>query len=154
MTTENLREGDTDPIDSSNWSLEGPPKSYDPNAKYEKCDHECPLRSRQIGSDLYAYLVVADVAHFTGAIIHEQQRRVQYTALSYTWGPADFCRPIIVNGIVFPITENLFACLQHLRHQSNSTYYWIDAICINQLNLPEKAIQVSSMLAVESALNE
>ena len=40
------------------------------------------LAPGQIGSDLFGDLVVADLAHFTGAVLHEQQRRVQYTALS------------------------------------------------------------------------
>lgn len=71
-----------------------------------------------------------------------------YLALSYTWGnPADQ-REIIVNGQPLLITQNLEACLRVLRSKQYTQYgwkFWIDAICINQKNIVERAGQVKRM---------
>jgi hypothetical protein len=53
-----------------------------------------------------------------------------------------------MNEIAFPITENLYAFLQRFRSTEATSYIWIDALCINQLDLLEKAVQVSNMLTI------
>lgn len=44
-----------------------------------------------------------------------------------------------------PITENLDIALRHLRYEETPRYLWIDALCINQANEPEKSKQVANM---------
>jgi hypothetical protein len=91
---------------------------------------------------------------------------IAYHALSYTWGPppntkeceddyrSDSRRPITVvrtqdgqppSTQELLITRNLFECLSVLK---TSGYIWIDALCINQSDNVEKAIQVPLMGAI------
>jgi len=67
-----------------------------------------------------------------------------YDALSYTWGREDPSIPILVNKKVTLITENLYLALLHLR-QRQVTMLWVDALCINQDDLAERASQVAQM---------
>lgn len=106
------------------------------------------LEPGPFGSELVVSLPTVDVVNLSGAVLHDQQERVEYTALSYTWGDQIFPRAITINGVTLPITENLFAFLQRYREGYRPGPLWIDAICINQFNLIEKAIQVSNMLAI------
>lgn len=68
-----------------------------------------------------------------------------YEALSYTWGDESHRRYIIVNGLRFSITSNLWAALRYLRHTSETRCLWVDAICINQQNVIERNFMVSQM---------
>ena len=72
----------------------------------------------------------------------------EYVALSYTWGEPAFPRVIHINGVPFAITENLHAFLQRYRSPEASRVLWIDAICINQLDLTEKVSQIHLMLSI------
>lgn len=75
---------------------------------------------------------------------------LQYTALSYTWGPPGDDHDILVNGQRFSIRQNLYDALRrlHLSKLINQNL-WIDAICINQGNdsqaLKERSIQITLM---------
>ena len=51
-----------------------------------------------------------------------------------------------VNGLVFPITRNLYNALQRLCHKDKVRRLWVDAICINQHNHFERSVQVQNML--------
>jgi hypothetical protein len=64
-----------------------------------------------------------------------------YQALSYTWGAVKPTVPILCNVQIFEVTKNLYETLLYLRHRGVSTI-WIDAICIDQGNLEERAEQV------------
>jgi hypothetical protein len=67
-----------------------------------------------------------------------------YVALSYTWQQQAPSVPILVNGRMVLVSENLYLALLHLRKRGFTTL-WIDAICINQRDLPERASQVHQM---------
>jgi hypothetical protein len=67
-----------------------------------------------------------------------------YVALSYCWGDPAITRLIIVNDLPVQVTTNLEAALRALRHQKVETV-WIDALCINQLDLLERGLQVMRM---------
>ena len=67
-----------------------------------------------------------------------------YVALSYTWGQQTPSVPILVNGKVVPVAENLYLALLHLRKRQSTTL-WVDALCINQRDLQELASQVQQM---------
>ncbi|KAF6813396.1 heterokaryon incompatibility protein [Colletotrichum plurivorum] len=68
-----------------------------------------------------------------------------FEALSYVWGYRLLGRSITVNGQSFNITRNLHDALLHLRRPNISRRLWIDALCINQVDLNERATQVSQM---------
>lgn len=71
-----------------------------------------------------------------------------YDALSYVWGDAtDVCH-ISLDGITFPVTANLYEALSQVRH--TTTTLWVDALCINQGDLPERSKQVSLMHQIYS----
>lgn len=90
-------------------------------------------------------------------LFHKQLHHVSaYLALSYTWGrpavnfPADwndkhYSFKLMVNGCKFSVRPNLFHALLELRRQGPETSFWIDAICIDQSNIPEKNKQVQLM---------
>ena len=74
----------------------------------------------------------------------------RYEALSYTWGaaskPTDSIQ-ILANSeeLYIAIHANLAAALRRVRRESLPTYWWIDALCINQSDLAEKNIQLPLM---------
>jgi hypothetical protein len=68
----------------------------------------------------------------------------KYAALSYTWGTAAPSIPILLQGKVALVSENLYLALLHLRKRK-VTSIWVDALCINQEDLDERARQVSHM---------
>ncbi|MCJ1243494.1 hypothetical protein MMC30_000691 [Trapelia coarctata] len=74
-----------------------------------------------------------------------------FLALSYTWGDPTNVREILVNGQSMLVTQNLEACLRALRRKQyvqNGWRLWIDAICINQKDIIERAGQVKRMREV------
>jgi hypothetical protein len=68
----------------------------------------------------------------------------EYAALSYTWGQIAPSVPIMVNGSVTLVSENLYLALLHFR-KSEVTKLWVDAICINQNDTAERTSQVGQM---------
>jgi hypothetical protein len=68
-----------------------------------------------------------------------------YEALSYCWGDAAALSPILCDGHRLYVTQNLKCALRDLRHPDTERTLWIDAICINQKDLKERAEQVSAM---------
>lgn len=99
--------------------------------------------------------------------------RPKYVALSYTWGNPypgedelhenrpvrleDRLRnisktsehpklvPIILNNQLFGIPPNLYLILSHLRSPTLTLPLWVDAICINQMDMEERNTQVAMM---------
>ncbi|TLD19610.1 hypothetical protein PspLS_09620 [Pyricularia sp. CBS 133598] len=69
-----------------------------------------------------------------------------YDALSYAWGESEISRePIILHEQPLHVRLNLHAALQAIRSSTSATVLWIDAICINQSDLGERARQVRIM---------
>ena len=69
----------------------------------------------------------------------------EFHALSHSWGaeaPAAFIR---VDRRAMKVTYNLKIALAYLRRKDNVHRLWVDAICINQHDDAEKAIQVQMM---------
>ncbi|KAH6663102.1 heterokaryon incompatibility protein-domain-containing protein [Halenospora varia] len=71
-----------------------------------------------------------------------------YEALSYTWGTESASHHISINGSHFAVRPNLFHCLNELRLSEAIQTLWIDAICIDQTNIPERNEQVKIMSKV------
>lgn len=78
----------------------------------------------------------------------DQQEAPVYEALSYMWGPPHPTTEIFVNDSPFQIRQNLFAALKELRYKYFPRCLWVDAICINQTDNPERGAQVSIMSQV------
>jgi hypothetical protein len=69
----------------------------------------------------------------------------EFEALSYTWGSTENNAVIHLGNHLVPVTRNLFEALQALRFQDKPRVLWIDALCINQTDLEERANQVTIM---------
>lgn len=75
----------------------------------------------------------------------------EYEALSYAWGPPLFRDTIFVRGAPLRVTRNLYAALQNIRDPVIKKIFWIDAICINQLDIDERNSQVQIMPSIYSS---
>ncbi|KAF2647811.1 HET-domain-containing protein [Lophiostoma macrostomum CBS 122681] len=71
-----------------------------------------------------------------------------YEALSYVWGSSEDSKVVHVDGRRMNITQNLHGALLHLRDPTFARILWIDAICINQDDLDERAQQVRFMARI------
>ena len=81
-----------------------------------------------------------------GAILHVSlDDHPPYEALSYTWGNRVSLHPINLDGCTFMVTRNLLAALKRLRLPDQDRYLWVDAICINTSDIPERNHQVKQM---------
>ncbi|KAJ2984491.1 hypothetical protein NUW58_g6031 [Xylaria curta] len=76
-----------------------------------------------------------------------------FTALSYVWGDPTPVDKILLDNRELGITANLSAALRDLRDTSRSYKLWVDAICINQDNIPERNKQVGLMGKIYSGAN-
>lgn len=72
----------------------------------------------------------------------------RYVALSYVWGREMSPRMCKVNGVSVFIKENLDDALRHFRKHHPSVLLWVDALCINQADLDERASQVGLMVYI------
>jgi hypothetical protein len=86
----------------------------------------------------------------TFEIISLTSRNSPFMALSYVWGDASVLENIIVQGEVFPVTTNLRAALLRLRGLGATDSklirgLWVDALCVNQDDIPERNSQVKLM---------
>ncbi|KAF2671445.1 hypothetical protein BT63DRAFT_217171 [Microthyrium microscopicum] len=90
--------------------------------------------------------------------------KVQFEALSYVWGPKDdgYYVTVIPKATItdsaarscvkekgkqynIKTRSNLYKALQCMRETRRSRIFWIDAICINQADIPERSLQVRRM---------
>ncbi|KAI9712822.1 MAG: hypothetical protein M1820_001444 [Bogoriella megaspora] len=72
-----------------------------------------------------------------------------YAAVSYMWGEGDPTEVVYLNGRIFYVRTNLWSCLHYLGRYACRPdwpkYIWVDAICIDQTNIPERNEQVRFM---------
>lgn len=75
-----------------------------------------------------------------------------YVALSYSWGGGAHHVPLAITGCLprFRITTKLYSSLKRLRDPHRGVAVWVDAICINQQDIVERADQVKSMQRIFS----
>lgn len=84
----------------------------------------------------------------TLSIVDLANSPLPYEALSYVWGTEKAENPIVCHGGAIPITLNLERALRDLRLPNLIRPLWVDAICINQQDMDERARQVSYMRLV------
>ncbi|KXL49479.1 hypothetical protein M433DRAFT_116040 [Acidomyces richmondensis BFW] len=106
------------------------------------------LKPGSFGETLVSELLVVDLIHGHGVVLHNKQLRVQYEAISYCWGDTQCKKTIYCNEIPCLIADNLFLALQRLRQTNSDRFIWVDALCINQSNNEEKSKQISNMLLI------
>ena len=75
----------------------------------------------------------------------DDEDRVSYAALSYTWGSPDVSHTLLVDGAAVVITPNLVGALRCFRRTSCLRWIWVDAVCINQEDDQEKSAQIPLM---------
>lgn len=81
----------------------------------------------------------------------------EYEAVSYTWAGEDgdnaLCRPIYVGPFWDCLlqTKSCWEMLRFVRPWRGIRMLWVDAICINQNNIPERSSQVANMGRIYSS---
>ncbi|KAF6829584.1 ankyrin and het domain-containing protein [Colletotrichum plurivorum] len=75
------------------------------------------------------------------------------TALSYVWGSGEKPCQILLDGQAFAITRSLHDALRDMRDGTRVRRVWADALCINQLDIPERNGQVALMRRIYSGAN-
>lgn len=79
-------------------------------------------------------------------IIHANlEDHEDFEALSYTWGDVKDVVSILLHDRPCYITRSLDSALRHLRYTGAARLLWIDALCINQADVPEKIEQIAKM---------
>lgn len=73
----------------------------------------------------------------------EDAKKVGYKALSYAWGEPNREHYLPCNGSRIPITKNLAEWFHHC--DEGDHLYWIDAVCINQMDTTERTCQVGNI---------
>ena len=80
-----------------------------------------------------------------------------YEALSYAWGSNEKSVMIHIEETggdrMLAVTSNLAEALQYLRYEDRPRVLWIDAICVDQQNVPERGHQVSRMADIYRSAN-
>ncbi|KAH8627378.1 HET-domain-containing protein [Alternaria alternata] len=69
----------------------------------------------------------------------------EYEAVSYTWGDAAATQTIYFPSAELNVGRNCYNVLRRLRCKHQDCLLWIDAVCIDQNNLQERACQVRMM---------
>jgi hypothetical protein len=82
-----------------------------------------------------------------------QTEAPSYVALSYCWGIDSRKVSIRINGTPVSITGSLYEALLHMRSHGHTTI-WADALCINQENPREKALQIVRMGSIYRTAQE
>ena len=114
-----------------------------------------PLESKETLRVLIVHPAQEQTDPIKCQIVHVDRSRVwvkhdeslAFEAISYTWGLPDFSRTILCDNdkSTITITPNVDGLLRAIRHPTKSRRVWIDAICLNQGDSGEKAIQVALM---------
>lgn len=108
-------------------------------------DQSNEIRLLTVSPDLVDGLINVALSH------HTRNDSLRYMCLSYVWGPKDNGHTILVNGRRFLIRQNLHDFLHRARSLLEpDEFIWIDAVSINQNDIPEKNVQVQRMADIYS----
>ena len=150
--------------DSECYSCDSSHSSSPPYTCYEKQD----TGTESIDIEPYSYRKLSgeDIRILqllpgrSGDMIQVQVQHVplgterEYTAVSYTWGSRLALRTILCEGKGIQVPLNLHRALTYIRHTSENTCLWVDAICINQKDEVEKSRQVRRMRTIFMKANK
>ncbi|TKA72251.1 hypothetical protein B0A55_06811 [Friedmanniomyces simplex] len=85
--------------------------------------------------------IVGDLVHASFLGYH----LVEYETISYCWGDATVRSTLEIQGQTIDVPASSAQALRCVRQRDQSRLVWIDAICINQSDNPEKSTQVAMM---------
>jgi hypothetical protein len=91
---------------------------------------------------------------FASLEVWERGSEPKYRAISYVCGDAQRMQSITVNGSRVSVRHNCYYALWQARLHYPKSRVWIDAICINQLDLEEKTAQVTMMHDIYSQAHQ
>ena len=74
-----------------------------------------------------------------------ERPRPKYETISYCWGDANDQASIEINTSTLSVPASSAAAIRRVRFPNENRLIWIDAVCINQEDLVERAQQVSMM---------
>ncbi|KAM0417359.1 hypothetical protein ACHAPT_012675 [Fusarium lateritium] len=84
----------------------------------------------------------------------DNEGSLRFEALSYVWGFMENAEEALVEQpsgfATLAIGQNLTSALRHLRYEKTGRTLWVDAVCINQSDLEERAAQVLRMADIYS----
>ncbi|KAL7905310.1 heterokaryon incompatibility protein domain-containing protein [Trichoderma velutinum] len=139
----------------SNQSRQGMPLAPNPGSSTKpKIDNTLPYQGKRLDKDSLRLIEIRPAAHESDPVVGTLTEvtfgsRPKFEALSYTWGTEKANEAIILNGFPFEVGKNLLDALRFLRRQATSNkerqLFWIDAICINQSDVPERNRQLVVM---------
>ncbi|KAB5581184.1 heterokaryon incompatibility protein-domain-containing protein [Coniochaeta sp. 2T2.1] len=88
----------------------------------------------------------AEGDELAGELVHTSlDETPSFTALSYAWGDPQPRKAIYCSGLRVETGPSLHSALQHLRQPQREAFLWVDALCINQEDIPERSQQVRLM---------
>ena len=79
---------------------------------------------------------------------HQLNKVPAYSALSYRWGSDSKTHKVRLDGKDIGVHANLWHFLRQLRVENDDSFYWTDALCINQEDIPERNQQVAVMAEI------
>ncbi|KAK8124268.1 uncharacterized protein PG998_000027 [Apiospora kogelbergensis] len=85
---------------------------------------------------------------------NDEQHGQVYEAVSYVWESDPPSVEITVNGQPFLVSRSLHHMIARLRSPAKPRVVWIDAICIDQGNMDERASQVRRMAQIYSSAQQ
>jgi hypothetical protein len=115
-----------------------------------QCYCYAPLGSSQEFRLLFLEPGIGDSVVCCSLKTHYFSSHCVYEALSYTWGENNKNKAIKCDGNVLSVTSNLYSALRWLRNPDTARVIWIDALCINQDDIPERNSQVAKMSTIYS----
>ena len=77
-----------------------------------------------------------------------------YAAISYTCGPSLLAVSVNIDTFPFIVRENTVYALWQANQYGKYKYFWLDAVCINEVDLVEKGAQVELMADIYSQAAE
>jgi hypothetical protein len=82
-------------------------------------------------------------------VVHlDEQPSIPYDCLSYTWDDPEPMAAAHMAATPVKMRRNLDNALRHIRSEFETRIIWVDALCINQQDLAEKAEEVALMSRV------
>lgn len=131
-------------VDRATWTGKsgGPGSNVQSQFVYEPLPPGDSIRLLELnpGSD--------DEALHATVVVSRLEAQPKYAAVSYVWGDRDEVTPLMINGVIMLIEQNLAHALSAVRDRERQCYFWIDAVCINQDDGFEKASQVKRMAEI------